>query len=202
VVGSLRKRYPNIAFEAVGIDTYGDKDKLTPISDVEGSDFFTKEIDDALLRGDVDFAVHSAKDLPDEIQAGMYVAAITRSIDPSDALISKGNVKIGELKGGARVGASSQRRKSQLKRYRGDFQIVDIRGTIEERLKILEADGLDAIIVAACALVRLGLEDKITERLSAVIFAPHPLQGSLAVVAREDDYRMIELLEPLSKDEK
>ncbi|MDP3730790.1 MAG: hypothetical protein Q8R14_04630 [Candidatus Omnitrophota bacterium] len=95
--------------------------------------FFTREIEEALLKGRVDFAVHSAKDMPDKIPDGLSVAAATKTIDNSDALVSKDNLKIGELKSGARIGASSQRRKLQLKRYRKDFQAVDIRGTIEER---------------------------------------------------------------------
>ena len=194
VVVALKKFYPDFNYKIVGIDTYGDKDKITPISEIEGTDFFTKEIEEALLEGEIDFAVHSAKDLPDKIPQGLAIAAITKSIDPYDALVSKNNLEIDKLPYGAKIGASSQRRKEQLKRYREDFEIVDIRGNIEERLEKLETNNLDAIIVAACALVRLGLENRITQRLPFEILKPHPLQGSLAIETRENDRELIDLL--------
>ena len=181
----LRKFYPDFKAEVVGIDTYGDKDRATPISEVEGSDFFTREIDEALLRGEIDpersrsidFAVHSAKDLPEQIPEGLYIVAITKSIDSYDALVSKNGLKLAELPHGARIGTSSFRRKTQLREYRDDFDIVDIRGNIEERLKRLDAGDLDAIVIAASGLVRLGLEKRITERIPFRIIKPHPLQG-------------------------
>lgn len=207
VTESLKRLYPEIGFEVIGIDTYGDKDKATPISDVEGSDFFTREIEDALLKGEIDFAVHSAKDLPDMIPEGLHIAALTGSIDPYDALVSKGDLKLDELPCGAKIGTSSLRRKAQLKSYRDDFEIVDIRGNIEERLRLLDGNGsqfpvpgsrpLDAIVIAACALVRLGLEDRAAERIPFEILKPHPLQGSLAIEARKGDRDLIELLAPL-----
>ncbi|MBI5143573.1 MAG: hydroxymethylbilane synthase [Candidatus Omnitrophica bacterium] len=186
VAAYLKKSDPGFRFKIVGIDTYGDKDKFTPISDIEGSDFFTREIENALLKGRIDFAVHSAKDMPDAIPEGLHIAAITKSIDPYDALVSKGNLKLDELPFVARIGTSSLRRKQQLKSYRNDFEIVDIRGNIEERLKLLDNDSkLDAIVIAACALVRLGLEHRISQRIPFEILRPHPLQGSLAIETRK-----------------
>jgi hydroxymethylbilane synthase len=187
--------------EIVGIDTAGDKDKTTPISDMEGTDFFTREIDEALLTSEVDFAVHSAKDLADMTPENLYIAAITRSIDPYDALVSKGGLRLEELRYGARIGASSSRRKSQLKAYRRDFEIVDIRGNIEERLSKLDAEDMDAVIVAACALKRLRLEDRIAERIPFEILRPHSLQGSLAVVTRKDDSELIGFLSKIDTRE-
>ena len=197
VLVRLKESWPVMRAIFIGIDTYGDKDKITPISEIEGTDFFTAEIDQALLRGDIDFAVHSAKDLPGQIPEGLLIAAITKSIDPYDALVSKGNLKIDELKAGAKIGASSLRRKTQLKKYRRDFQIQDIRGNIEERLEKLDEDGLDAIIVASCALMRLGLEDRIAQKIPFEILTPHPLQGSLAIAARENDREIINLFSKL-----
>ncbi|MCM8798608.1 MAG: hydroxymethylbilane synthase [Candidatus Omnitrophica bacterium] len=197
VLTNLKKFYPDFKAEMIGIDTYGDKDKITPIWKVEGTDFFTREIEEALLKGEVDFAVHSAKDLPDKIPDGLTIVAITKSIDPYDALVSKNNLKIDELPIGAKIGASSFRRKTQLKKYRDDFRIIDVRGDIEERLKKLETDNLDAIIVAACALVRLGLECKIAQRIPFEILKPHPLQGSLAIEVRGDNKELIDLLQIL-----
>lgn len=197
VICALKEPHPDLNFEIVGIETYGDKDKITPISEIEGSDFFSREIEEALLRREIDFAVHSAKDLPDEIPKGLIIAVFTKSIDPYDALVSKGDLKIDELRFGAKIGASSQRRKTQLKKYRDDFQIVDIRGNIEERLEELDKDGLDAIIVAACALVRLDKEFRISQRIPFEILTPHPLQGSLAIEVREDNKELIDLLKVL-----
>lgn len=195
---SLKKIYPDIRLDIITIDTYGDKDKVTPISDIEGSDFFTKEIDEALLDGKIDFAVHSAKDLPDNLNGGLKIACITSSVDPYDCLVSKSGLKLKELPYGARIGTSSLRRKTQLKRFRDDFQIVDIRGSIEERLHLLEdRQDLDAIVIAAIGLVRLGLENRITERLPFGILKPHPLQGSLAIVGRKEDVDLPALFKDL-----
>ena len=194
VIGFLREFYPDIKTEIIGIDTYGDKDKITPISEMEGTDFFTREIEEALLKGEIDLAVHSAKDLPDKIPEGLYLAAITKSIDPYEALVSRNNRKLSEIPYGAEIGASSQRRKTQLKAYRNDFKMVDIRGNIQERLHRLDQGDLEAVIVAACALVRLGLEERITERISFKILKPHPWQGSLAIETREEDTDLIKLL--------
>ncbi|MCM8792506.1 MAG: hydroxymethylbilane synthase [Candidatus Omnitrophica bacterium] len=197
VINSLKKFYREFSYEIIGIDTYGDKDKFTPISEIEGTDFFTKEIEEALLRGEIDFAVHSAKDLPDNIPEGLIIACITKSIDPYDALVSKNDLKIAELPLAAKIGASSSRRKNHLKRYREDFQIIDIRGNIEERLEKLDKDGLDAIVVAASALMRLGLEERIVQRIPFEILRPHPLQGSLAVEVKKDNKELINLLRVL-----
>jgi len=169
-------------------NTTGDINRKTPISEIERTDFFTDTIDSALLKDRIDFAVHSAKDLPDELSDGLKIAVITKSIDSSDAIVSKNNLKLKELPLNAKIGASSKRRKQQLKKYRPDFEIIDIRGNIDERLKKFEDYDLDGLIVATCALIRLGLEKKIAEVIPLEILKPHPLQGSLAVVIREDDY--------------
>jgi len=213
VFGMLKKVYPDIKLEVIGIDTYGDKDKVTPVSDIEGTDFFTREIDEALLRDEIDFSVHSAKDLADVLKKGLTIAAITDSIDPYDALVSKSGLTLDKLPEGARIGTSSLRRKTQLKAYRKDFEIVDIRGNIEERLMLLderrlssearrakeettndERRNIDAIVIAACGLIRLGLSHRITQRIPFDILKPHPLQGSLAIVAKEDNIELLGLL--------
>ncbi len=194
VVFALKRFYPEIRTETIRVDTAGDKDRRTPISEMEGTDFFTREIDEVLISGSVDMAVHSAKDLPDDMRSGLAIAALTRSIDPHDALISKSGKVLAELPKRAKIGTSSHRRKEQLSRYRPDLRITDIRGNIEERLELLNDMDLDAVLIAAAGLVRLGLEDRITERLPTEIFEPHPLQGALAVVVREEDKDLAELL--------
>lgn len=196
----LGKIHPSIKAAIVDIESFGDKDKTTPISEIEGSDFFTREIDEALLNGDIDFAVHSAKDLPDTIPHGLCVAAITESIDPYDVLVSKDGLKLRDLPFGAKIGTSSLRRKNQLKKFRKDFQIVDIRGNIEDRLRLLDASdprSIDAIVIAAAGLLRLGLEHRITQKIPFSILKPHPLQGRLAIVTRAEDADLIKVLSKL-----
>ena len=196
IARALKAFYPVFEYNTIGIDTPGDKDKKTPISEVEGSDFFTRQIEDALLDGRIDFAVHSAKDLPDELPPGLAVPAVTKSLDPFDALVSGNNLRIEQLPSAARIGASSLRRKTQLKEYRDDFCVVDVRGNIGERLAKL--DELDAVIVAACALVRLGMENRIAQRIPFDILTPHPLQGCLAVETRSDNKELLDLLKVLN----
>lgn len=183
-IASLKRLYPDIELDVVPIDTYGDGDKDVPISDIEGSDFFTREIDQALLKGEIDFAVHSAKDLPDELMQGLKILFTTESIDPHDCLVSKSGLKLDELPKGAKIGTSSLRRKTQLKKYRSDFEIIDIRGNIGKRLEKLDNSGLDAIVIATAGLMRLGLGQRITQKIPFEILRPHPLQGSLAVVTK------------------
>jgi len=176
-----------LSYEIVGLDTPGDLDKETAISEVEGSDFFTKDLDEALRDGRIDCAVHSAKDLPDEIPGRLEVAVMTPSLESADALVSKNHLKFFELPADSRIGVSSGRRKEQVKRLRPDLRILDIRGTIEERLKKLDTGEYDAVIIAAVALLRLGLEKRVTEKLDKNIFTPHSLQGRLAVLVRKGD---------------
>ncbi|MDD5670631.1 MAG: hydroxymethylbilane synthase [Candidatus Omnitrophica bacterium] len=198
ILGALKKIAPGIKTRIMALDTCGDKDKKTPISEMEGTDFFTRELDDALRNRRIDCAVHSAKDLPDVIPDGIVIAAVTAPVDPYDVLVSKGNLKLAELPNKARVGTSSERRKNQLRAYRPDLEIVDIRGTINERLVKLETEGLDAIVIAAAGLVRLGLGPRISERIGMKILKPHPLQGALAVTVRKDDRELKRLFSKLN----
>ncbi|MCM8784939.1 MAG: hydroxymethylbilane synthase [Candidatus Omnitrophica bacterium] len=184
----------DIRFEILTYNTSGDIDKNTPISEVEGTDFFTDMIEKALLNGEIDMAVHSAKDLPDFITDGLVIAKITKPIAKEDVLVSKNRLKLFELPKGARIGTSSQRRKQQLKNLRPDLECVNLRGNIEERIEKLKKDNLDGIIIARAALIRLGLEEIITEILPLDIFPTHPLQGALAIEVRRTDYELIKLL--------
>jgi len=186
----------------VGIDTCGDKDTKTPISKIEGSDFFTREIDKALMEGRIDFAVHSAKDLPDITRDGLTVAAVTESVDPRDALVSKYNLRLNELPLRATIGTSSRRRQEGLRKYRSDFRIIDIRGNIGKRLQELYVnDHLQAIIIAVAGLLRLKLAHKITQKVPLDILAPHPLQGRLALVAGKDNKKLVKLLSTIDSRE-
>ncbi|MFH1208071.1 MAG: hydroxymethylbilane synthase [Candidatus Omnitrophota bacterium] len=183
----LKTVAPGVEFEIVSMDTVGDRDKKTPISEMEGTDFFTREIDQALLTNQIDLAVHSAKDLAGQVPEGIVIAATTRSVDPYDVLVSKDHLKLRDLPEGAKVGTSSERRKNQLRAYRPDLKLVDIRGTMGERLDKLFSEDLNAIVIAGAGLIRLGLGRRITERIGFDILKPHPLQGSLAVAVRAGD---------------
>lgn len=184
-----------IEFEVKVYNTRGDLDKETPISRVDGTDFFTGTIERALLDKEIDVAVHSAKDLPERIPEGLVIAALTRSIDPYDVLVVHPSLKsagsLEKLPPGIRLGTSSVRRKEAIKRYRPDIKVTDIRGNIEERIEKLDRGEYEALVLAAAGLIRLGLEDRISQRIPFRILTPHPLQGRLAVEARKEDRELI-----------
>lgn len=172
---------PDERFETVLIKTQGDMDKVTPLSLLEGSDFFTREIEHALLEGSIDAAVHSAKDLEEVLPRQLILAAVTASISQFECLVSRGDIKLHQLSSGSIVGTSSRKRKEALSAYRADLEVRDIRGTIQERLIQLDAGIYDAIIVAHAALLRLELENRIAQIIPQEIIPAHPLQGRLAV---------------------
>jgi len=183
-VNEVVRRFGIGEHEIVVYDTSGDIDKDTPIAEVEGTDFFTDRIERALLKKEIDLAVHSAKDLPARIPEGLMIVATTESIDKDDVLVSKGNLKLSELPAGAKVGTSSRRRKESLLMLRSDLKLIDLRGNIEERMEKLNRGEYDAIVIAAAGLIRLGLEHRIAERLP---FETAPGQGALALEIRKED---------------
>ncbi|MBU4487586.1 MAG: hydroxymethylbilane synthase [Candidatus Omnitrophica bacterium] len=182
----IAKRIPQFRVNITAIDTKGDLDKQTPLFGREDSDLFTREIEEALLKGDIDAAVHSAKDLESNIPSGLVIAAMTRSISPLECLVSRGNLSLNELPPGARVGTSSLKRKESLLRFRNDLVVEGIRGNIDERLAQLDSARYDAIIIAHAALIRLGYEQRIAQIIPREIIEPHPLQGRLCVQIRRD----------------
>jgi uroporphyrinogen III methyltransferase/synthase len=171
-----------VDYELVTFATAGDKDKTTPLTVQGQDDFFTDTLDQALLDKKIDIAIHSAKDLPQNIREGLSIYALTEALDTTDAFV--GRVKFAQLKVGARVGTSSLVRQQGLKDLNPNIQAVDIRGTIEERIKLVDEGKCDGVIVATCALKRLGLANRITDILP---WEPMPLQGQLAVVGRRDN---------------
>jgi hydroxymethylbilane synthase len=190
-VEEIKSLFPCVDFEVIKINTQGDKDKLTALSKVENSDFFTREIDLALLSGAIDLGLHSSKDLPAILPKGLTVIFETPSISPYDALVSKGKLKLKSLPQRARVGTSSLRRKLELYTLRKDLVSVEVRGNIQERLALINEGKIDALIVAHAALIRLGLEEKIAETFPLDIFTAHPKQGSLSLVTRSNDKNII-----------
>jgi hydroxymethylbilane synthase len=163
------------------IKTTGDKITDVPLSQAGGKGLFTKEIEDALLDGSIDLAVHSLKDMPTELPAGLILAAIPEREDPRDALIGK---SLSELKNGSRVGTSSLRRAAQLKAYGATAETL--RGNVDTRLRKLDEGQYDAIVLAAAGLRRLGWEERICELLPVEVMCPAPGQGALAIETRND----------------
>jgi len=160
-----------------------------------------KEIEEALIAGQVDLAVHSVKDIPAEIPPGLVLSAVTQREDPRDALVTRQKGTLAVLPLGAKVGTSSLRRRAQLLRVRGDLQVVPLRGNVDTRMRKLERGELDAIVLAAAALRRLGFQEEVAEFLSVEDFVPAVGQGALAVETREGDEAVSRLVQVLDHPE-
>jgi len=185
VVSELKSLDPGLCVEVRVIKTKGDKILDVPLAKIGDKGLFVKELEAALLSGEIDFAVHSAKDLPTQIPAGLCVAAIPERVDPSDVLISNG-LGLTDLPPGAKIGSSSLRRRAQLHNFRADFEICDLRGNLDTRLRKLETGEFDAIVLAYAGLHRMGWADRITEKIPTEICLPAVGQGALALEARKD----------------
>jgi len=173
--------------EIVIIKTSGDKIQDVPLAKIGGKGLFVKELEEALLRKDVDFAVHSMKDMPIKFPFALCIASVTKRENPFDALISRNNIKLNDLPKGAKIGTGSLRRASQLLHYRPDLNLIPLRGNVETRIKKLETEGLDAIILATAGLIRLGCGDKISEIISPEILLPAMGQGAVGIETRKHD---------------
>lgn len=181
--------------ELVLITTSGDKLLDVPLAKIGGKGLFVKEIEDALLKGDIDMAVHSLKDVPMTLPEGLKIGAVTEREDPFDVLISAGNVTFEELPTNAKIGTSSLRRQVQIKRRRRDLQVETLRGNVDTRIKKLQ-DGLyDAIILAYAGIKRMGFENKVSQVLYD--FIPAVGQGCLAIEIREDDREIEKIVSEL-----
>jgi len=178
--------------QLVIIKTKGDKILDVPLAKVGGKGLFVKEIERALIDGDADLAVHSMKDVPAQLEAGLTMSAISERADPFDALCSRGGQALMELPRGARIGTSSLRRQCQLRAIRSDIEILSLRGNVDTRLRKLDEGQFDAIILAAAGLTRLGFADRISEVLDPPRFLPAIAQGALGLETRADDADAIE----------
>ena len=182
-VEEVFKNFPELAYEINYLKSYGDKNQQISLLNGEApADIFTRELDDAIRQGDADIAIHSAKDLPYPLPEDIEVIALFPAFDTTDSLVSRGHKKLAELPAGSIIGTSSPLRKKGLNELRPDLTIKGIRGCIEERVQQVKDGKYDAVIVATCALKRLGMEDEIAEVLP---FPTHPLQGFLAVTAKK-----------------
>jgi hydroxymethylbilane synthase len=190
VLGEIRAYFPEVHFRPLLLEVMGDLDQKTSLRNLDKTDFFTREIDQLLLAGKCQIGIHSAKDLPDPLPKSLRVVALTKGVDPSDSLVMREGSSLQSLPKGALIGTSSVRREENLKMLRGDFRFADIRGKIFERIQKLENKEVDGVVIAEAALLRLQLTHLNRIKIPG---EPAPLQGRLAVVAREDDSEMARL---------
>ena len=177
----LEQSNPGMSVNLVRIKTTGDKIQDVALAKVGGKGLFVKEIEEKLLKREIDLAVHSMKDVPTELPSGLSISAMTEREDPRDALISAGGQKLVELSSRAVVGTSSLRRQAQLLNFNPGIQVKPLRGNLDTRIRKLKKEALDAIIVAVAGMKRMGWEDRITERLDTSLFLPGVGQGALGV---------------------
>lgn len=194
----IGERFPDIACSVVTISTQGDRDKVTPLSIIGGQGIFIKELEQAILDGQVDCAVHSLKDMPSDLPDSLTLVALLERDDPRDVLISRHPGGLSGLPKGARVGTSSRRRIAQLADARPDLVPVELRGNVDTRLsKVLEGDDYDAAILAAAGVVRMGRAGAISEYLEVATFTPPPGQAALAIECKIDDTDIHAILKQL-----
>ena len=201
VRSELLARYPQHQAELVKIKTTGDKITDVPLAKVGGKGLFVKEIETALLEGRIDLAVHSMKDMPAEFPEGLGIGSVPERESPLDVLIARKVDSFEGLPKGARIGSSSLRRGAQVQYARPDMTVHPLRGNLDTRIRKLETEGLDAIILAAAGVRRLGMEARITEYLSESIMVPAIGQGALAIEIREDDRATKDLVASLDHRE-
>jgi len=193
VIGCLKANNPDLDFEIDTVRTRGDVDQTSQLAGM-GLGIFVKELEQELLDGKLDIAVHSLKDMPTQLAEGLVLGAVLSREDPRDVLVNRFGCTLEEIPGGSKIGTSSPRRAAQLKKYAPQVEVVSIRGNVETRLRKAQGEEADGAILAAAGMIRLGLQDQITEYLSAQRFVPPPGQGILAVEARADDFHILELL--------
>ena len=190
--------HPGLEVELVRMTTQGDKVLDSPLAKVGGKGLFVKELEDGLLGGRADLAVHSMKDVPVELPAGLHLPVICEREDPRDAFVSQRYASLAALPQGARVGTSSLRRQCQLKVLRPDLQILTLRGNVNTRLAKLDGGDFDAIILAAAGLLRLGFGERITAYLDTAISLPAIGQGAVGIECRSDDPEVNRLIATLN----
>lgn len=198
VLEDLKLIHSQLEFKINVIKTLGDRETTKALFTLDQKGIFEKEIDVEIAQGKIDFAVHSLKDVPILESSETTIAAIPKRNSPNDVLISKGNIPLAKLPKGAVIGTCSLRRMAQLKHLRPDLDVKPIRGNVDTRIKKVKLGEYDGIIVAEAGLKRMKLESQITEQFSLDQFAPSAGQGALAIVARKDSEKIIELLESLN----
>jgi hydroxymethylbilane synthase len=199
VIGALRALHPGLDIDVQRIATQGDVRHDVPLTTLGGRGVFVDAIEEALRQGTIDFAVHSAKDLPSSVPPDLAIGAFLERADPRDVLVSRSGT-LRDLPAGARVGTSSLRRVALVHAARPDLETVELRGNVDTRLRKLDAGEYDAIVLAAAGLIRLGLDARVTEWLPAESMLPSPGQGALAIEIRGDDEETRGLVAPLAHE--
>ncbi len=197
----LLEEYNDLEIELKIIKTTGDKIDQTPLAEIGGKALFLKEIEEQLAAGKVHLAVHSMKDVPTVLPKGLKIAAVLRREDPRDVFVSHKYASLAALPKKAMVGTSSLRRKAQLKHWRGDLEIVPIRGNVDTRLKKLKTEDLAGVILAAAGMTRLGLTSRITEYLTTHMMLPAVAQGAIGIEIREKDAETANMVKCLNHRE-
>jgi hydroxymethylbilane synthase len=201
VIAALRAQHPDVEVRVHEMVTAGDRDRRTALWDLKDTGFFTSHLEEALLAGEADFAVHSFKDLPTLEREGLAVTAVYDRRWPEDCLLARQPVgSLDELPRGARVGTSSLRRAAQLRQLRPDVQLVPLRGNVQTRIRKLQTTELDAIILARAGLERLGLTELISYTFDPRQFIPAPAQGALAIQTRRDDERTVSIVRSIDDE--
>jgi hydroxymethylbilane synthase len=200
-VARLCAEHGGLAVEELTVVTTGDKVQERPLSEIGGKGLFVKEIEQSLLAGSADIAVHSSKDVPGELEPGLVLGCFPEREDPRDVLVSRSGAKLAELAPGSRIGTTSLRRSVALRQHRPDLVIVPLRGNVDTRLRKCEEGVVDAVLLARAGLVRLGLAARATEVLEPSLCLPAVGQGALAIEQRAGDERVASLLAPLSHHE-
>ncbi len=190
-----------VTAEIIVIKTSGDKFQEAAIGQMGLKGVFIKELEDALLAGRVDLAVHSMKDVPTELPDGLQISAITKRDEARDCIVARGGEKLDDLKSGARVGTSSLRRQSQLRHRRRDLDVRDLRGNVDTRLRKLDAGEFDAIVLAKAGLDRLGLGGRATEVLDPEVMLPAVGQGALGIETRANDAETVGIIRDFDDEE-
>lgn len=197
ILTKLRDLHPDIDFSMVKITTGGDRERNVPLHQMAGDGVFVKELEEALIDRKIDLAVHSLKDMPTYIPDGLSLAAVDARLDPRDVLVSRGE-KMNELEPGSKIGTGSLRRMAQLLKFIPGLKVEPIRGNIDTRLNRVTAGDFDGVVLAAAALIRLGLEERITEYLPTGNFLPAVGQGALGLEIRTGDDRVKEMVSRLN----
>ena len=197
VVNQLRETNPDCEVSIRRIVTVGDKNRQVKLENMPGIGVFVKELEEALLDGRIDIAVHSLKDMPTQISAGLQLIAVTERYDSRDILISRGE-KLNEMAPGAKIGTGSLRRAVQLKLYRSDLETCSIRGNVDTRMRKVTTGEVDGVILAAAALQRLGWKDRVIEYLPLNYFLPAVGQGALAIEARAGNEEINRVVVPVN----
>jgi hydroxymethylbilane synthase len=197
----LQQAYPDLVVELLKMSTQGDKIIDTPLAKIGGKGLFVKELEQGLLNGNADIAVHSMKDVPVELPDGLHLAVVLKREEPRDAFVSNNYLRFEDLPQGARIGTASLRRQCQLASLRPDLQILNLRGNVGTRLKKLDDGNYDAIILAAAGLIRLGLDQRITQKIPLNKCLPAIGQGVIGIECRSDDRLTNELIAALGDDQ-